>query len=459
MAAWVLARGRKTGLPLAIAAVAVSLSFFLVALLWSAYALVQRSAAVLDRGQAEALMSAGVRSFTSKPGPPQTSDLQEFVESHRADGLRFMGLWRPELGFLVQAGEPATPLDDATVARLRIGEPYHIDDRVRIRLGPPDEENRPPGPPRPNENGEWRPPRREGEWRPGPPAGPPPDVDMSFANGERPRRGPHPMMILEFVPFETQRLQSYSRLSLGIGLTVLPVVVGSALFLVFLVRRQRELLERVEHGRRLAALGEMAAVIAHELRNPLTALKGHAQLLSRSLAGDSRSEKAERVVHEAGRLESFLRDLLEFSRRGEIDPQPIDPARLLRESAAAVQPDRIVVHGESAPPSWRLDGPRLQQALTNVLTNAVQISPADASVEAAVFAEHDRLVFEVRDAGPGIPPGEEERIFEPFYSRRPRGTGLGLSLARRIVTQHRGTITAENAPGGGALFRICLEKL
>src|SRR5262249_42203616 len=117
------------------------------------------------------------------------------------------------------------------------------------------------------------------------------------------------------------------------------------------------------------------------------------------------------------------------------------------------------VDGASAPSTWRLDGPRLQQALTNILANAVQISPDGGLVRAAVFTERDRLIFEVRDSGPGIPPGEEERIFEPFYTRRARGTGLGLSLARPIVTQHHGTITAENAPGGGAVFRISLEKL
>ena len=78
---------------------------------------------------------------------------------------------------------------------------------------------------------------------------------------------------------------------------------------------------------------------------------------------------------------------------------------------------------------------------------------------AAVFAENGHLVFEVSDAGPGIPAGEEERIFEPFYTRSARGTGLGLPLARRIVGLHHGTITAGNNANGGAVFRITLERL
>jgi two-component system sensor histidine kinase HydH len=285
----------------------------------------------------------------------------------------------------------------------------------------------------------------------------PPQPPADEAGAPQPP-GPPPDVILEYEPVEAARLRAYARLSLGAGLTVLPAVVIAAVALVYLVRRQRELAERVEYARRLASLGEMAAVIAHELRNPLTALKGHAQLLLRSLAGDGREEKAARVVTEAARLEAFLADLLDFSRRGEIEPAPVDPARVLRDSAAAVDRSRITVHSEAAPKSWPLDAPRIQQALSNILSNAVQVSPEGAVVDAAVFAADGALVFEVRDRGPGIPAGEEERIFEPFYTRRVRGTGLGLSLARRIVDQHHGTITARNAPDGGAVLRITLEQ-
>ncbi|HVM94816.1 MAG TPA: sensor histidine kinase, partial [Candidatus Acidoferrales bacterium] len=136
-----------------------------------------------------------------------------------------------------------------------------------------------------------------------------------------------------------------------------------------------------------------------------------------------------------------------------------DPARLLQESAEAVSPERIVVRSQAAPSSWRMDPARMQQVLTNVLRNAVQMSPLGESVEARVFADNGQLVYEVRDSGPGIPAGEEERIFEPFYTRKTRGTGLGLSLAQRIVGQHRGTITAQNHPAGGAVFRVALGKL
>src|SRR5262249_17474388 len=222
---------------------------------------------------------------------------------------------------------------------------------------------------------------------------------------------------------------------------------------------QDELSQRVEQARRLAALGEMAAVIAHEIRNPLTALKGHAQLLQRALAADKLDEKANRVVSEAVRLETLLNDLLDFARTGAIEPQTVDPARVLQDSAEVVSPDRIIIRNQEAPRAWRMDPARMQQVLTNVLRNAVQMSPAEAPVEARVFADNGQLVYEVRDAGPGIPAGEEERIFEPFYTRKIRGTGLGLSLAQRIVGQHHGRISAANHPSGGAVFRIALEPI
>jgi len=88
----------------------------------------------------------------------------------------------------------------------------------------------------------------------------------------------------------------------------------------------------------------------------------------------------------------------------------------------------------------------------------VQASPDGAAVEAKVFTERDRLVFEVRDHGPGITPGDEQEIFEPFHTRKLRGTGLGLPIARRVLAQQGGSIVAANAADGGAVFRIVITR-
>ena len=124
-------------------------------------------------------------------------------------------------------------------------------------------------------------------------------------------------------------------------------------------------------------------------------------------------------------------------------------------AADSVAPEDIQIDVAGAPDAWSLDANRMTQVLTNLLENAVQ---AGAPVRARVASEGGRLVFEVRDSGPGVPEDERERIFEPFYTKRVRGTGLGLAVAKRVVELHRGTISVANAPGGGAVFRVALPR-
>jgi two-component system sensor histidine kinase HydH len=265
--------------------------------------------------------------------------------------------------------------------------------------------------------------------------------------------------VLEFEPLLANELQADARVTLAVGgAAALAFVVFAVVFTRVL--RQRESLERsLEHERRLAALGEMSAVLAHEIRNPLTSLKGHAQLLLESLPGEGRErEKVERVVREAVRLETLTDDLLEFVRSGAIERREADPGELLRAAAEEVDGARIALRCDGAPKSWPIDALRLRQVLTNVLRNALQASPAEAKVDASVSLVEERLVFEVRDRGEGLPQGQEDAIFEPFHTRKVHGTGLGLAIARSVVERHGGTITAANHPEGGAVFRIVLPR-
>ena len=213
---------------------------------------------------------------------------------------------------------------------------------------------------------------------------------------------------------------------------------------------------RFEEQRRLMELGAMSAVMAHEIRNPLASLKGHAQLLTERLpSGSPERRKADRVVDEAGRLEALTADLLDFARSGAMNLGPADPAGLLRAAAAELDGAPVELECDGAPRLWQLDGPRFGNAvLANLLRNAVQAAPADRPPRARVALERGRLVFEVRDFGPGLPAGSGRRIFDPFFTTRATGTGLGLAVARRIVEMHGGRIEAADAPGGGAIFRV-----
>jgi two-component system sensor histidine kinase HydH len=273
---------------------------------------------------------------------------------------------------------------------------------------------------------------------------------------ERGRRQPPPLLVIEFEPVVAQRLAAEATRTFALSAVVAAALLAAAFVFWRLTIRQEEAERRLEQQRRLGVLGEMSAVLAHEIRNPLASLKGHAQLLAERLAAEPDRRKATRVVQEAERLEALTSDLLDFARSGPIAVEPTDPAALLKACADEVDPGGFAISTTGAPASWRLDGSRMRQAMTNVLRNARQASPAGTSPEASVARAGGALVFTVRDFGGGIPAGDERRIFSPFYTTRTSGTGLGLAVALRVVELHGGTIVAANHPDGGALFRITL---
>lgn len=262
--------------------------------------------------------------------------------------------------------------------------------------------------------------------------------------------------MIELEPLVAGELAGHASRALGSSALAAAALLLSAAIFWRLLRQREEAERRRAEQRQLEALGEMSAVLAHEIRNPVTSLKGHAQLLAERLPADGgERRKAERIVAEAKRLEALSADLLDFCRTGPLDRLPVDPAKLLRDAAAAAGDAwRFEISSDGAPASWSLDPLRMRQVLLNVLRNACQASPEDRPVEARVATDGRCLLFVVSDSGPGIPAGDEERIFAPFYTTRAQGTGLGLGVARRIVEMHGGTIAAGNRPAGGARFEI-----
>lgn len=272
-------------------------------------------------------------------------------------------------------------------------------------------------------------------------------------------RGRGLRLVIEVEPVLARSLEHAARNQLIVSGAVSLALIVLALVFWRLGRRADELEALRAHDRRLAALGEMSAVLGHELRNPLASLKGHAQLVLERMAEGERSRKnAERVVAEAIRLERLMGQILAFARTGTLEIAEGSPLALVTAAVEKAADPRITVESSRAPERWRFDRSRMEQVLVNLLTNAAEATPEGGRIEVSVSTQNRRLVIGVRDTGPGFEPdadGTVSHVFEPFKTTgKIYGTGLGLAIARRIVLAHGGVIRAENVAGGGALVVI-----
>lgn len=439
-------------------AVALLLGAALVASSAASYRNLAARVETLALVQGEAHLAALRLEAPPRNGPPPRAALDQVYAAERARGLRFIGLVTEDGRVVAWAGETRAP-EELRVDLPREGKLLRTGGRYRMAApppqpGPPPPPGPPPGPPPhfaggppPHFAGE-PPPHFAGESPRDFPGGPPPPGD---GRGGRP--------VIEFEPVLADELLAGAARHLGVSALGAFALMAAAGVLYRLAMRAAAAEQRHARQRHLASLGEMSAVLAHEIRNPLAALKGHAQLLAEQLPDSSRERKrADRVLHEAVRLEELTNQLLDFVRSGEVQRVALDPAALIEEVAAAVSPDRITLHLDAAPASWSLDPTRIRQVVSNLLSNAVDASPPDERIDVAIVEAQDQMQLTVRDRGEGIPEGQEQRIFEAFHTTRVHGTGLGLAVARRIVELHGGTIRASNHPEGGAVFRVCIPR-
>jgi two-component system sensor histidine kinase PilS (NtrC family) len=229
------------------------------------------------------------------------------------------------------------------------------------------------------------------------------------------------------------------------------------------VTGERELQRRVVAASRLAAIGEMAARVAHEIRNPLAGIAGAIRVLGRGLEGDPKREPFFReLLALVSRLNAFVEDLLVFARPLKIAKEDVALAALL-EPVRTVLREHPVVRGVTIEAEdWlgrplQVDRHHFAMALQNLILNAAQASKGKGRVRIEALSGRDGCVLvRVDDDGPGIAPGVLPHIFEAFTTTRIEGTGLGLSTTKRIVEAHGGAIAAANRPEGGARFEIAL---
>jgi signal transduction histidine kinase len=224
----------------------------------------------------------------------------------------------------------------------------------------------------------------------------------------------------------------------------------------------REVEQRLAQAERFALIGRMSATLAHELRNPLSVIETSAFILAERGRDDERvARHTRRIAEQVGLASALVTDLLDAARERPPAGTHADLAAVARAAVAQVPcPAGATVTLQIPPdlPPACADGRRIRQVLTNLIQNALEATGGRGAVTVAATSRGDVVVLTVTDDGPGIPPENLPRVFDPLFTTKARGTGLGLPLSRAIARAHGGDLVAGNAPGGGARFELTLPR-
>jgi signal transduction histidine kinase len=219
--------------------------------------------------------------------------------------------------------------------------------------------------------------------------------------------------------------------------------------------------EQLREQAALVRLGEMAAVIAHEVKNPLAGIRGAVQVIGGRLEQGSREAGVVgEILSRIDTLNRLIQDLLLFARPPQPKPAPVEVVPIVMMTAELLGADpawsgvRIDVEG-SAPP-LAADAELLKIVFLNLFVNSAQAMRGEGSIQVSIGVANERCRIAVADAGPGIAPDIREKIFTPFFTTKSRGTGLGLATAKRLVEAHHGTIAIDCPHAGGTIVTVHL---
>jgi signal transduction histidine kinase len=217
---------------------------------------------------------------------------------------------------------------------------------------------------------------------------------------------------------------------------------------------------------KLASVGKLAASVAHEIRNPLTAMKMWLFSIQEMFQGNAEAARKIRIIsEEIARLESIVRDFLEFSRPRTLDCQPQDVGTVINQTMQLLDPrfkgEKICITYVSSPmlPPVMADAAQLKQVLLNLLGNAADVMADGGEIRITSNSENDAdgrhmVVVRICDTGPGMPQDIQARIFEPFFTTKEQGTGLGLCIAAQVMVRHNGGLVLESSTEKGTTFAV-----
>lgn len=234
-----------------------------------------------------------------------------------------------------------------------------------------------------------------------------------------------------------------------------------------LIKANRSLQEAeaaVRRSERLAALGQMSAGLAHELRNPLGTVKASAEMLAKQVPADNAVavELAGFISSEVDRTNSLISRFLDFARPLKVQPHMNDLTEVLDRAIVQLErhnpPFAVSVYKNYSPdiPPFRFDAELMERVVYNLLLNAAQASPRDSAITVKTRPVPGHAEFSVIDRGSGIEPANRESIFNPFFTTKREGVGLGLPIVAKVVDEHHGKITVESEAGVGSVFRVLL---
>lgn len=279
--------------------------------------------------------------------------------------------------------------------------------------------------------------------------------------------------VVEIVQDVTQDYETIFRYQVFVILTSALVMSVLLVVLIFVVKRgegiiQKRALERqqleqkLNRARHLSALGEMTAAISHEIRNPLGIIKSSAELLKKKMAAiEPGNPIPDVIVQEATRLNDIITDFLNFARPRELDLADCEIGAIIDRninflSSQATQKN-CAIQTDIQPdlPPIQADTAMLYQAFLNILLNAMQAMPTGGTITVTARADAQGVHISFEDTGQGIPADIAEKIWDPFFTTKEKGTGLGLGIVKNIIDAHGGSIVIENRASGGA--RVCVD--
>ena len=267
-------------------------------------------------------------------------------------------------------------------------------------------------------------------------------------------------VLLELVPTQAIAMRERAFQIMLVDILAALILMGTAIVFWRLSVKQEALRLQLEKDKQLKLLGQMSAVLGHELKNTIASVKGHSQLLVEKLAGTPHESNAALIEKDTVYLQNLTEQMLAFARTGAMHIEKVYLDDLAEAAVTFSEPSaeatRVTINIGDGAPAVYLDRHKMQQVITNLINNAKQAGATEITLS---LAYSNGPTITVADNGDGMDEDQRERLFEPFFTTRAKGTGLGLALARRIIDAHGGTIEVHSTSKRGTTFVIKLPPV